>query len=148
MPGSQFAYFPLAEATVRVLPEQHSVVINQACGVIILVDWQRQHFLEQIGFTDQELILLMTLMNHWPSYVEYDKLLSLVVENSEVGPRAQAIEDARDGNDQGALDAAVAPLSTVLIPCQDRLRRLGLEIGTIERYGYRIVRASTMEEAQ
>lgn len=148
IPGNQFAYFTLAAATIRVLPQQHSLVVNHACGAVILVDWQSQHFLEQIGFTSQELELLTILMDHWPSYVQYEKLLPLVVESHEVGQRAQAIEYARYGNDQGALDAAVGPLCSVLMPCQDRLHRLGLEIGTIEHYGYRIVRSSTMEVAQ
>src|SRR6266702_2793515 len=148
IPDNQFAYFTLAAATIRVLPEQHSLVVDRSGGAMTLVDWQSQHFLEQIGFTDQELALLTILMEHWPSYVQYDKLLSLVVENSEVVQRAQTIEDARDGNDQVALDAAIAPLSNILMHCQDRLHRLGLEIGTIKHYGYRIMRFSRMEVAQ
>lgn len=70
-----YEYYPLdTDAGHVLLAEDHEVVVNPQTGWFALVNWERRQFVTDCSFTAQECVVLMALLDAWPSYVPMDKL--------------------------------------------------------------------------
>jgi hypothetical protein len=142
-----YEYYPLdAGQGVSVLPDEHEVVLNTVSGRLTLVDWERRIFRAECLFEDTELPLIKRLLDDWPAYTPYLRLLTLISEEP-----ADLIEDrleaAQESGNREALDRLLEPLRARLKGCQDRLALCGLKIAAVYQHGYRLIRrAVTMPQ--
>lgn len=74
---------------ISLLPEHHTLVVNLLTGGVTLVNWQSGRFLAHTTFDDDQLPILLTLLEQWPSYVPIEKFFPLV----GIAPIEQLLDD-------------------------------------------------------
>jgi hypothetical protein len=153
---------------LSVLPERCSLVVDRLAGTLTLVNWQDEQFLGVCDeLTDEQFSLVLTLLEQWPSYVPYEKLLRLIgleltaqhleeLERVRVSGKAVESEDEQAQNEQARqhLKPVLQTLREEIASCLHALRNLGIDICAVQdhgpllmRYVDREVGRSQMEEA-
>jgi len=126
------------------LPEQHSVVVNQRSGGITLVDWRNGRFLAYHNLSDDQLPAILYLLEEWPSYVSYEKMLrrygnELTDQQLEDLERVKESGYAGETEEEKVLDKQAReriaplmnPLRTLLASCNLCLREFGIKIAAV-----------------
>jgi hypothetical protein len=143
----RYQYYPLdAGREVRLLAYEHEIVLNTVSGQTTLVDWKSYHFKAESRFDEQELPLIRTLLNDWPSYTPYEKLMPLLVTEELAEQLIHCIEEARERKDRTMFDVALQPLRSVLQRCQDRLALFGIQIAAVYPHGYRFIQMKELQQ--
>ncbi len=134
-PG-RYEYYPLeTSAGHALLPHDHELVVNKVSGKVTQVDWERRRFVADSSFTDEELPLIMTLLNDWPSHVPYEKML-VVVSDETPEQIAQRVGEARTTN---TLAAVLTPVRTILTTCNERMHLFSIDIAAVYETGYLLI---------
>jgi hypothetical protein len=125
----------------QLVPPQCEVVLNINSGLALLINWEEKRVLAETEVNGQALPVLKKLLDDWPSYVEYDPLISILFAQDEtlVTKFMTCIEHARESKDSTLLDVALQPLRDVLMDCKTEMRLLGIDITAVVGYGYRLV---------
>jgi hypothetical protein len=136
-----YEYYRLDTGTIRLVPKKCEVVLNTTSGLALLLNWAERRVLAETEVNGMALPVLKKLLDDWPSYVEYDKLLSALFAQNEtlVTQFLTCIEQARENQDDTLLAVALQPLRDVLIDCKMDVRLLGIDITAVVGYGYRLV---------
>jgi hypothetical protein len=143
----RYQYYPLdASREGTLLADEHEIVLNTVSGQTTLVDWEHRRIKAECRFDEQELPLIRTLLNDWPSYTPYERLLPLLVTEELAEQLIHCIEEAREREDKIMFDVALQPLRSVLQRCQDRLALFGIQIAAIYRHGYRLIKLSELQQ--
>ncbi len=149
--NSEYSYFPLEMAGApleSLLPDDSEIVVNHDSGQVVLVRWGYREFSTECSFTDQELPLILALLEAWPGYVPYEKMLGLVGEKPELiaelleASRAAEGLDEERGTDilwESAMGRTLTPVRDWLKQCQDRLHQFALEIAAVRHRGYLLI---------
>lgn len=125
MDDERYEYCPLDTSVGHaLLPPEHELVMNKVSGKVTLVDWERRRFVSDSSFTDEELPLILTLLNDWPSYVPYEKMLILT---SDETPEqiAQRVEEAHTTN---TLATILTPVRSLLTACNEHMHLFSIDI--------------------
>src|SRR6266536_5526024 len=95
---------------------------------------ERPRLVAQVHLTGNEWRVLMALIDAYPHYASYARLLALLTPCS-LEACQQRLRDARaHGND--AMKQVLRPLRKVLAQMQPKLRRLGLMVASVQTLGY------------
>jgi len=129
---------------IALLPEQHTVVVNRLSGGITLVDWRNGRFLAHHSLNDDQLPAVLYLLEEWPSYVPYEKMLhrygnELTVQQIEDIERIKVSGYAGETEEEKALDQQAReriaplmnPLHTILASCNLCLPEFGIKIAAV-----------------
>ena len=129
--------FPLdVRDDIRLLADDHELVLNLTTGQITLVDWERRRFVAEATFTNEECRVLHTLLEAWPHYVPYARVLQAMHPHDLPHHLVQQVETARR---EGTMDALLHPVRTLLIACQERMNRFGIKIVALYEHGYLLI---------
>ena len=132
-----YDYFPLdVRDDIRLLADEHELVLNLATGQITLVDWEQRRFVTEATFTNEECRVLHTLLEAWPHYVPYARVLQAMHPHELPHHAVQQVETARR---EGTMDALLHPVRTLLLNCQERMNRFGIEIVALYEHGYLLI---------
>jgi hypothetical protein len=126
-----YDYFSLRSSEVSVLPDGCGLVIHPSDGRVTLVDWSHGIFLAECAFTTKELPLILALLDAWPSYCPYARLLSFLCGEPE-----ESIAKRLKPLLAEALQLAIAPAREELKGYRQRLALLGLCIRSVYETGY------------
>jgi hypothetical protein len=131
------------------LPERHSLVVDSLLSTILLVDWRNEQVLGNCEVMDDEqFALVLTLLEQWPSYVPYERLLRQLgillqaqdiedLERLRVSGRADESEEelAQDEQAGARLQPILQTLRDLLHDCKPYLHEFGIDIGAVMDYG-------------
>lgn len=132
-----YDYFPLdVRDDIRLLPDEHELVLNHSRGQILLVNWERRRFVAEASFTREEGRVLATLLEAWPHYVPYERVLQVLHPQQLPHHIVQQVETARR---EGTMDALLLPVRTLLLACQERMNRFGIKIVAVYEHGYLLI---------
>jgi hypothetical protein len=125
----------------RLVPEKCEVVLNTNSGLVLLINWEEHRILAETEVNGAVLPILKKLLDDWPSYVEYDRLIRILFAQNETLATQfiLCIEDARETQNSTLLDVALQPLRDVLIDCKTEMRWLGIDVTAVIGYGYRLI---------
>ncbi len=137
---SNYEYYPLDVAEHTLHPHEHEIVVNIYTGHAMLIDWEQRQVRADVTFLPHQLPLMLTLLDKWPSYVEYEKLIPLLIRNPQLAEQImQCIEIARQqepAERTTMLNVMLAPLRDTLQACHERLRSFGIAIVPVYENGY------------
>ena len=132
-----YDYFPLdVREDIRLLPDEHELVINRMTGQFMLVNWERRRLLVEAIFTEQVCRVMQTLLEGWPSYVPYERVLQVMHPQELPHHIVQEIETARR---EEAMDTVLEPVRTLLEACQERMNRFGIKLVAVYEHGYLLI---------
>ncbi len=147
---------------ISLLPEHHTLVVNLLAGGVTLVNWQSGRFLAHCSFDDDQLPILLTLLEQWPSYVPIEHFFPLV----HVTPTEQLLDDLErvrisgykgETEHEHALDLlarervqpVLQPLRTLIASCIPTLNTcFGITITSILDTGPILTRYSQMKPTE
>ncbi len=133
IPTERFSYHSLYLSTgLPLLDAAQQLVLDHSTGYSMVVDWEQETIQNATTFTKEELTVVLTLADTWPSFSPYEALMT-----NESGERLTPcqIDDARSAR---YLDTVIAPLRELIETCRAKLQALGLDIREIDQYGYRL----------
>jgi len=131
------------------LRARHSLVVDRLLGTILLVNWQDEQVLNNCEVRDDEqFALILTLLEQWPSYVPYERLLRHLgirlsaqdiedLERVRVSGRTDESEEERMQDEQARtrIQPALQTLRNLLHDCTILLHGFGIDIKTVLDYG-------------
>lgn len=147
---------------ISLLPEHHTLVVNLVASGVTLVNWQSGCFLAHTTFNEDQLLILLTLLEQWPSYVPIEKFFPLV----GITPTEQLIDDlervrvsgykgetehehALDLLARERLEPVLQPLRTLISSCKPALNTcFGITITSILDTGPILTRYSQMKPTE
>ncbi len=138
----RFKKFSLQSQHLSLLPERQSLMADRLTGTLTLVDWQQEQFLDSCDdLSDEQFSLLLTLLEQWPSYVSYAKLLEQIgiqltaqevedLERVRESERADESEEERIQDEQARarLQPILRTLRDLLGDCKPCLRDLWIDV--------------------
>ncbi|HLI87673.1 MAG TPA: hypothetical protein VKV37_03215 [Ktedonobacteraceae bacterium] len=130
-----YEYYPLDVREIALIPDEHEIVVNPKNGLALLVDWDLREVRADSQFEPEACKVIMKLLNDWPAFVPYEKLLPLISHEAPA-QIAERIEAARFAD---TLEQVIAPLVTILDQCKPTLARLGLAIYPMLEHGYLLI---------
>ena len=130
-----YEYYPLDVREIALLPDEHEIVVNPKNGLALLIDWDLREVRADCQFEPQACKVIMKLLNDWPRYVPYEKLLPLI-ESEPYAEIAERIEAARLTD---TLEPVIAPLVAILDQSKAALAHLGLAIYPMLEHGYLLI---------
>ena len=132
-----YDYFPLdVREDIRLLPDEHELVLNRHTGQWTLIDWERRRFLAEASFTEEEGHVMQTLLESWPHYAPYERVLQILHPQKLPHHVVQQVDTARR---EGTMDALLLPVRTLLEECQERMNRFGIKIVAVYEHGYLLI---------
>ena len=132
-----YDYFPLdVRDDIRLLPDEQELVMNPTTGQFTLVDWEHWYFLAEASFTLEECRVMQILLEAWPHYVPYERVLQVLHPHELPHHLVQQVETARH---EGTMDALLLPVRTLLLGCQERMNRFGIKIVAVYEHGYLLI---------
>lgn len=150
----RFKKFSLQSKHLSLLPERQSLMVDRLTGTLTLVDWQQEQFLDSCDdLSDEQFSLLLTLLEQWPSYVPYEKLLGQLgiqltvqdiddLERIRVSERADESEEEQRQDEQARarLQPALRTLRDLLRDCKPCLWDLCLDVVAVMDCGPLLMR--------
>jgi hypothetical protein len=133
-----YEYYPLDVREIALIPDEHEIVINPNNGLALLVDWDLREVRADSRFEPEACKVIMKLLNDWPAFVPYEKLLPLI-SNEEPAQIAERIEAARFAD---TVEQVIAPLAAILDKSKPALAHLGLAIYPMLEHGYLLISQS------
>ncbi len=124
------------------LPPGHALDGNEQRRLLSLLAFspttERPQLVAQVHLTGNEWRVLRALIDAYPHYAPYARLLALLTPCS-LEACQQRLRDARaHGND--VMKQVLRPLRKVLAGMQPKLGNLGLMAASVHSYGYLLVR--------
>ena len=140
---------------VALLPEQQTLVVDQILGGITLVDWRSGRFLAHTNVSDQQLPVILYLLEEWPSYIPFEKVLhrcglELTAQQLEDIERIKVAGYAGESDEEKALDKEarqrivpfMKPIRTLLAGCNPHLREFGIIVAEVLDCGPLLMKAA------
>lgn len=135
--ADSYDYFPLdVRDDIRLLPDEHELVLNRVACQCTLVDWERRHFVAEASFSEEEYRVMQTLLEAWPSYVPYERVLQVLHPQELPHHLVQQVETARRTE---TMETLLLPVRTLLSGCQERMNRFGIKIVAVYEHGYLLI---------
>lgn len=129
--GQHYRRFSLSipHAEVALLPSEHEFILDPETGHYIIINWASRYVVADGVFNVQELLLALTLLDGWPSYVPYQKLVHAVSsqhrgESAEMAPIADS--------------TSLKQLSHIVETCQSQFHHIGIHIEETHQLGYKL----------
>jgi hypothetical protein len=153
--GERFKQFSLRVAPAfSLLPPRHSLVVDRLLSTMLLIDWQNEQVVGNCEVMDDEqFALVLTLLEQWPSYVPYERLLQQLgivltsqqiedLEHLRTSRRACGSEEERRQDEQARMRIrpVLQTLRDLLHNCKIYLQDFGLDIGAVADYGPLLIR--------
>jgi hypothetical protein len=133
-----YEYYPLDVREIALLPDEHEIVINPKNGLALLIDWDMREVRADTHFEPQACKVIMKLLNDWPAFVPYSKLLPLI----SPAPVPVIIERIEAAREKDTIEQVIAPLVAILEQCKPALARLGLVAYPMPEQGYLLISKS------
>ena len=132
-----YDYFPLdVRDDIRLLPDEQELVMNPTTGQFTLVDWEQWRFIAEASFTLEECRVMQTLLEGWPQYVPYERVLQVLHPQELPHHIVQQVETA---GREGTMETLLLPVRTLLLACQERMNRFGIKIVAVYEHGYLLI---------
>lgn len=136
------------------LPARHSLVVDRLLSTMLLVNWQDEQMINNGEVMDDEqFALVLTLLEQWPSYVPYERLLKQLgillseedikdLERVRGSGRKDESEEERVQDEQARarLQPALQTLRDVLYGCKISLHDFGIDIMAVLDCGLLLTR--------
>ncbi len=143
-PPEHYEYYPLdLDEGPMLLPKEHELVLNTGTGQATLVNWETRRFQAETRFDTDEVLIIKTLLDHWPCYTAYEELYRLLVTDDLAEQIARCLADARETDNRALFDVALHPVRSLLHACQGRLALFGLHLNAVYQRGYLLTRMPT-----
>jgi hypothetical protein len=133
-----YEYYPLDVREIALIPDEHEIAINPRNGLALLVDWDLREVRADCRFEQEACKVIMKLLNDWPAFVPYEKLLPLISDEAPA-QIAERIEAARFAD---TVEQVIAPLVAILEQSKPALARLGLVAYPMPEQGYLLISKS------
>lgn len=155
--SERFKQFSLRVSPVfSLLPPRHSLVVDRLLSTMLLIDWQNEQVVGNCeGMDDEQFALVMALLEQWPSYIPYERLLQQLgielteqqiedLEQLRTSGRANEPEEERRKDEQARarLQPVLRTLRDLLHGCKIYLNDYGIDIAAVADYGPLLVRYS------
>ncbi|GHP00854.1 hypothetical protein KSF_109010 [Reticulibacter mediterranei] len=128
--GQQYRRFALTlqHTEIALLPPGHEFTLNLETGPFIVINWTNHHIATDDVFNAQELPLILALLDHWPSYVQNERLLQAITDRppEEIAYVLYA-----------TCDTELEGLHQRVETCQARFHQIGIHIENIHQQGHK-----------
>ena len=134
--GKQYKRFSLevADAGIKILPDEHEIVLNIESGHYTILDWNMRYFVTDGFFNRDELRFMFVLLDRWPSYVPNDTILQVVTQQ-EVTYITQLLDTQSD--------QLLGALRVLAESCRRLMHPHGIDIQRFGSFGYKIASTSS-----
>ncbi len=128
----RYAYYPMSRPRIALGSMEEELVINATCGQMLLINWHQRCVIEICMFQQEQFNIVEALVHAWPSYVENDKLLCILLQQ----PKARVVQLL----DSDRRAEVLRSLDLLLESCREQLLVVGIEIRLVEGFGYKLGR--------